>query len=389
MEPSAIVSTAKTAIGAGSILLRIRKWVQQIRNGSARFTYPSNRECITEFPIRIGGTHMNLRHGSYWLLLASGTGYIPLQRLSMLPDGKWSSRIDHLKHESGKPVVIALAWTTSLVDALLDKLSGSSSGLGNEKAIVPDQRCLRVDEELVLQVEVKTISRVEDIVIPNSQSLVGIGLTAQEQQFLDTRDSSTASNLNDELLELLCEQPDAGSFVAELKRLANKLVNLDFAEPQINHILKGDASHLVGNIIILRKIASHLLWSTKFSQKIHTNLVIPLLLYCSEDGQGPPEFHSAFSAARRVDSFTGEYADVPDEAIELIEKVLNSEEPLSSSLSFADLARLTKICPAFGEDELKVFRELMSDVDPIFQEIVVKLDEIYATRHENQESSDS
>jgi hypothetical protein len=389
MEPSAIVSTARTAIGAGSILLRIRKWVQQIRNGSARFTYPSNRECITELPIRIGGTHMNLRHGSYWLLLASGTGYIPLQRLSMLPDGKWSSKIDYLKHESGKPVVIALAWTTSLVDALLDKLSGSSSGLGNETAIVPDQRCLRVDEELVLQVEVKTIPRVEDIVIPSSQSLVGIGLTAQEQQFLDTRDSSTASNLNDELLELLCEQPDAGSFVAELKRLANKLANLDFAEPQINHILKGDASHLIGNIIILRKIASHLLWSTKFSQKIHTNLVIPLLLYCSEYGQGPPEFHSAFSAARRVDSFTGEYADVPDEAIELIEKVLNSEEPLSSSLSFADLARLTKICPAFGEDELKVFRELMSDVDPIFQEIVVKLDETYATRHENQKSSDS
>jgi hypothetical protein len=332
---------------------------------------------------------MNLRHGSYWLLLASGTGYIPLQRLSMLPDGKWSSKIDYLKHESGKPVVIALAWTTSLVDALLDKLSGSSSGLGNETAIVPDQRCLRVDEELVLQVEVKTIPRVEDIVIPSSQSLVGIGLTAQEQQFLDTRDSSTASNLNDELLELLCEQPDAGSFVAELKRLAKKLANLDFAEPQINHILKGDASHLVGNIIILRKIASHLLWSTKFSQKIHTNLVIPLLLYCSEDGQGPPEFHSAFSAARRVDSFTGEYADVPDEAIELIEKVLNSEEPLSSSLSFDDLARLTKICPAFGEDELKVFRELMSDVDPIFQAIVVKLDETYATRHENRKSSDS
>jgi hypothetical protein len=106
--------------------------------------------------------------------------------------------------------------------------------------------------------------------------------------------------LNDELLELLCDQPDAGSFVAELKRLANKLANLDFAEPQINHILKGDASHLVGNIIILRKIASHLLWSAKFSQKIHTNLVIPLLLYCSEDGQGPPEFHSAFSAAREA-----------------------------------------------------------------------------------------
>ncbi len=80
---------------------------------------------------------------------------------------------------------------------------------------------------------------------------------------------------------------------------------------------------------------------------------------------------------------------MPDEAIELIEKVLNAEEPLSSPLSFDDLARFTKICPAFGEDELKVFSELMSDVDPFFQEIVVKLDEIYAARHENQESSDS
>lgn len=95
-------------------MLRIGKLVQRLRNGSARFIYPSNRDCITEFPIRIGGTHTNLRHGSYWLLLASGLGYLPLQRLSMLPDGKWASKIDYLEHETGKPVVVALAWATPL-----------------------------------------------------------------------------------------------------------------------------------------------------------------------------------------------------------------------------------------------------------------------------------
>jgi hypothetical protein len=389
MEPSAVISTAKTAMGAGSILLRIGKWVQRVRNGSARFTYPSNRDCIREFPIRIGGTHTNLHHGSYWLLLASGLGYVPLQRLSMLPDGKWAAKINYLEHESGNPVVIALAWSTSLVDALLVRVSDRTSGRINEQVIFPDQRCLRVDEELVLQIEANPVPETQKLAITNSHSLVGIGLTAQEEQYLDARDTSTTTNLNEELLGLLCEQPDAGYFVAELKRLASKLATLDLQESQINHIIKGEASHLVGNIMILRRIASHLLWFAKFRQKIHGSLIIPLLLYCSEVGQGPPQYHSAFSAARRVDSFTGEYAEVPDEAIQIIEQVLDFDEPLSSPLSFEDLKRLSEVCPPFGEDELNALRELMSAVDPTLKEVVKKLDEIYANRHKDQDSNDS
>lgn len=380
MEPSAVISTAKTAMGAGSILLRIGKWAQRVRNGSARFTYPSNRDCIREFPVRIGGTHTNLRHGSYWLLMASGLGYVPLQRLSMLPDGKWAAKIDYLEHVSGNPVVIALAWSTSLVDALLVRVSGRSSGHNNEQVIFPDQRCLRVDEELVLQIEASPVPEIQKLAITNSQSVVGIGLTTQEQQFLDARDTITTTNLNEDLLGLLCERPDAGNFVAELKRLANKLATLDLQESQINQIIKGEASHLVTNIIILRQIAFRLFWYAKFRQKIHINLIIPLLLYCSEVGQGPPQYYSAFSAARRVDSFTGEYAEVSDEAIQIIEQVLNFDEPLSSSLSFEDLKEFTELCPPFGEDELNAFRELMSAVDPTLKEVVKNLDEIYANR---------
>lgn len=389
MDPSAVISTGKTAMGAGSILLRIGKLVQRLRNGSARYTYPPNRDCITEFPIRIGGTHTNLRHGSYWLLLASGLGYLPLQRLSMLPDGKWASKIDYLEHESGKPVVVALAWATPLVDALLARVSNTNSVQKYEQLIFPDQRCLRVDEELVLQIEVKTISEAENLAIDSIQSLVGIGLTSQEQQFLDAEDAGTARNLDEELLEILCEQPDAGNFVAELKRLANKLAALGLTESQINHIIRGDASHLVGNIIILRRIASQLLWYSKFRQKIHGSLIIPLLLYCSEVGQGPPQFYSAFSAARKVDSFTGEHAEVPDEAIKLVEQVLDFNEPLSSPMSFADLTRLAEVCPPFGEDELKSFRELTSAVKPTLNEIVERLHEIYATKDKKPNSNDS
>jgi hypothetical protein len=389
MEPSVVISTAKTAMGAGSILLRIGKWVQRARNGSAKITYPSNRDCIREFPFQISGTHTNLRHGSYWLLLASGLGYVPLQRLSMLPDGKWVAKINNLEHEPGNPVVIALAWSTSLVDALLVRVSDRSIGQNNEQVIFPDQRCLRVDEQLVLQIEAKPLPEFEKLAITRSQSLVGIGLTAQEQQFLDARDTSTTTNLNEELLGLLCEQPDAGNFVADVKRLANRLATLGLQESQINHIIKGDASHLVGNIIILRRIASHLLFYAKLRQKIHGNLVIPLLLYCSEVGQGPPQYYSAFSAARKVDSFTGEYAEVPDEAIQIIEKALDFDEPLSSPLSFEDLKRLTDVCPPFGEDELKAFGELMSAVDPTLKEVVKKLDEIYTNRHKSQDSNDS
>jgi hypothetical protein len=253
MEPSVVISTAKTAMGAGSILLRIGKWVQRVRNGSAKITYPSNRDCIREFPFQISGTHTNLRHGNYWLLLASGLGYVPLQRLSMLPDGKWVAKINYLEHESGNPVVIALAWSTSLVDALLVRILDRSSGHNNEQVIFPDQRCLRVDEQLVLQIEAKPVPEFEKLAITSSQSLVGIGFTAQEQQFLDARDTSTTTNLNEELLGLLCEQPDAGNFVADVKKLANKLATLGLQESQINHIINGDASHLVGNIIILRR----------------------------------------------------------------------------------------------------------------------------------------
>ena len=389
MEPSTVISTAKTAMGAGGILLRIGKWVQSVRNGSARFTYPSNRDCITDFPIRISGTHTNLRHGSYWLLLASGMGYVPLQRLSMLPDGKWTSKIDYLEHESGNPVVIALAWSSTLVDTLLVRSLDKSSSHNVAQEIFPDQRCLRVDDEIVLQIEANTAPGLEKLSILNSQALAGIGLTAQEQQFLDARDTSTARNLNEELLALLCEHPGSGNFVADLKRLANKLATLDLSESQIDHIIKGEASHLIGNIIILRRIASHLLWYAKFRQKIHGSLVIPLLLYCSKVGQGPPEFQSAFSAVRMVDSFTGEYAEVPEEAFKLIEQVLDFNEPFSSPLSFADLDRLTEICPPFGEDEQKVLRELISFVDPTLKEIVIRLDEIYATRHKNPDSNDS
>ena len=389
MEPSAVISTAKTALGAGSILLRIGKWVQRVRNGSAKISYPSNRDCIREFPFQISGTHTNLRHGSYWLLLASGLGYVPLQRLSMLPDGKWAAKISYLEHEAGKPVVIALAWSSSLVDTLLVRVSDRSSGHNNELLIVPNQRCLRVDEQLVLHIEAKPVPELEKLAITSSQSLVGIGLTAQEQQFLDARETSTTTNLNEELLGLLCEQPDAGNFVADVKRLANKLAILGIQESQINHIIKGNASHLVGNIIILRRIASHLLLYAKLRQKIHGNLVIPLLLYCSEVGQGPPQYYSAFSAARRVDSFAGEYAEVPDEAIQIIEKALDFDKPLSSPLSFEDLERLTDICPPFGEGELKAFGELMSAVDPTLKEVVKKLDEIYANRHKSQDSNDS
>ena len=117
--------------------------------------------------------------------------------------------------------------------------------------------------------------------------------------------------------------------------------------------------------------------------------MIPLLLYCSEVGQGPPQYYSAFSAARRVDSFAGEYAEVPDEAIQIIEKALDFDKPLSSPLSFEDLERLTDICPPFGEGELKAFGELMSAVDPTLKEVVKKLDEIYANRHKSQDSNDS
>lgn len=389
MEPSAVISTAKTAMGAGSILLRIGKWIQRVRNGSAKITYPSNRDCIRELPFQISGTHTNLRHGSYWLLLASGLGYVPLQRLSMLPDGKWAARINYLEHETGNPVVIALAWSTPLVDALLVRISDRHSGHNNGQVIFPDQRCLRVDEQLVLQIEARPVPEFEKLAITSSQPLVGIGLTAQEKQFLDARNTSIATDLNEELLGLLCEQPDAGNFVADVKRLAKKLAALGLQESQINHLIKGDASHLVGNIIILRRITSHLLLSAKLRQKIHGNLVIPLLLYCSEVGQGPAQYDSAFSAARRVDSFTAEYAEVPDEAIQIIEKALDFDKPLSSPLSFEDLKRLADVCPPFGEDELKAFGELMSAVDPTLKEVVKKLDEIYANRHKSQDSNDS
>jgi len=389
MEPSAFLSTAKTVMGAGSILLRIGKWVQRARNGSARFTYPSNRDCIRKFPIQISGTHTNLRHGSYWLMLASGLGYVPLQRLSIQPDGRWTANIDHLEHESGNPVVIALAWSTPIVDALLDKVSNGGSGQINEQVIVPDQRCLRVDEQVVLQIEAKPDPKIKELAISNSQPRVGAGLTAQEKQFLDTRETSETINLNEELLELLCEQPDAGSFVAELKRLTNKLSTLDFQESQINNIIKGEASHLIGNIIILRRIASHLLWCAKFRQRTYRDLIIPLLLYCSEVGQGPPQYYSAFLAARRVDSFTAEYAEVPDKAIHIMEQILDSGEPLSSPLPSDDLTDLAEIFPPFGEDELNAFRELMSAVIPTLQDVVKKLDEVYANRHKNQDSNES
>jgi hypothetical protein len=389
MEPSAVISAAKTAMGAGSILLRIGKWFQRVRNGSAKITYPSNRDCIREFPFQISGSHTNLRHGSYWLLLASGLGYVPLQRLSMLPDGKWAAKINYLEHESGNPVVVALAWSAPLIDALLVRVSDRSSSPNNEHVIFPDQRCLRVDEQLVLQIEAKPIPEFEKPAISSRQSLVGIGLTAQEQQFLDARDTSTTTNLNEELLGLLCEQPDAGNFVADVKRLANKLSTLGLQESQISHIIKGDASHLVGNIIMLRRISSHLLLYAKLRQKIHGNLVIPLLLYCSEVGHGPPQYYSAFSAARRIDSFTGEYAEVPDEAIQIIEKALDFDEPLSSPLSFEDLTEINDLCPSFGQDELKEFGELMSAVDPTLKEVVKQLDEIYTNRHKRQDSNDS
>jgi hypothetical protein len=53
MGLSAVISAAKTAMGAGRILLLIGKWVQRVRNGSARLTHSSNRACFTDFPTRI------------------------------------------------------------------------------------------------------------------------------------------------------------------------------------------------------------------------------------------------------------------------------------------------------------------------------------------------
>lgn len=58
-------------------------------------------------------------------------------------------------------------------------------------------------------------------------------------------------------------------------------------------------------------------------------------------------------------------------------------------MSFADLTKLAEVCPPFGEDELKSFREMMSAVEPTLNEIVERLHEIYATRDKNFNSNDS
>jgi hypothetical protein len=240
-----------------------------------------------------------------------------------------------------------------------------------------------------LQIETKNATANARLSIANRQPLDGIDLTAQEQESLDTRDTNTAIDLKEKLLGLLCEHPDAGNIVAELKILADWLSALDLEESLEDRNLRGRVGHLVRNLIILREITSHLLSCHKIRKKIHGSLHIPLLLYCSKVGQGKPQYYSTFNAARRDDTFAGEYVDVPDEAIKLIERVFDFDEPLPSSLSFAYLDRLTEICPPFGEAEIQEFRELISAVGPAVKEIVIRLDEFRNSGRKNQGSNDS